>query len=100
LTNRSSVTSSKLVDSTAFKNLEAHQAKLVRDGVQMRQLFAADADRFAKFSLHFEREAEFRASISGPALTASRARSGRHSRRSQQEHHDRRDALSARAVGS
>jgi hypothetical protein len=46
-----------LVDSTAFKNLEAHQAKLVRDGVQMRQLFAADADRFAKFSLHFEREA-------------------------------------------
>lgn len=47
---------SRLVDTPAYKALEAHQAKLVNDKVHMRDLFANDPQRFEKFSLHFERK--------------------------------------------
>ena len=48
-----------LPDTPAYKNLEAHHAKLVRDRVHMRELFAADPQRFAKFTLHFARALHF-----------------------------------------
>jgi hypothetical protein len=47
---------SRLVDTPAYKALEAHQAKLVQDKVHMRDLFANDPQRFEKFSLHFQRK--------------------------------------------
>jgi hypothetical protein len=54
--NSQSISMTRLVDTPAYKALEAHQAKLAHDKVHMRDLFAQDPQRFEKFSMQFERK--------------------------------------------